>query len=1375
MGKELYERYVSIRRWMDCMAAVADFDLLNLLFKAGDDELRKTRWQQPALFTMEYAMARHLLSLGVTPVAMAGHSLGELVALSLAGVFSDEDAFRIVDKRAQCMDRASRLHEDPGTMIAVEAPLELLKEKLGKGKNLYFTNYNSPRQVVIGGGTKAVLGLKDELAKEGFWSVQLRVSMAFHSPIMNVIRDELEEFLSGIVFHPPTIPVISNATMERYPDDPGEIRKVLLAQLESPVHWMQDVNTLWKDYGVRLFVEVGPRGTLCNLIAETLEGVQCIPVNQATQEADSYRRAVAKLYASGHLKQVKKLEQEISPDSAHPFRPVEDPAVRDRVKGLIEREIHSFVMETFGKFLKPSILDAVRREVDSSFTEERLEALLHHGHIPGSPSGCVTTDPAPGPLSAISTPVSTESEIASSPPKENLTDSSGKALSDLERVIRIIMAATGYERHEIEPDMDIRQDLAIRSSRLPVIIDMAERQFGITIKLENFIGLRTVRDFASRISELAQARQALPLQEPTAGPEVPALPVEPYPASSPAERPVKKEPIKRLIFEQVPLDQAPMKCLNIKEDADIAVLTLGEADLADELINLLKAKWKGRPLRFDLSKEFDLRTQAGVEAGVKQLSEAQSLTGFVVVIDEKASVPDIAEVPALLTGYFRLLQVLMHSSAKAFCLLIQRHLDASAPAAIVADGLEGMFLSAALEYPSVLFRCVALDRDTELSSALDHALDTNINPVRMEFRGPQAFTQAAKVHPIPISSAPGLRLVPGDVVVVSGGGRGVTSRLALALAPFQPRLVLLGRQELDPDVDYEALVEAADPADEVRRLLKKNRPGLEQKTLDLEASRLLAGVEITRTLRDLARLKVEASYHCCDVTDRRQVSETMEQVVMRHGRIDGIVHGAGVIRDGFMGLMSPADFTRVVEVKLLGGWTLYQLSHRQGLRFFAALSSVVAVTGNLGQVNYCAANRALAAFVSGLCSGSGRVLGKALMLPPIEGAGMADTPEVRELLELKGMGGAYVHVAEISEIFCRELFLGPPTDSWTLWARTLPSVKTARVDLQEPTPKAGEQSIVGVSFYEGDFPMIDACRRLDLEKGELEAVRTFSQKRDLWLEDHRPFRFLKYPLLSGVMAVETALEATRLLHPHLVCHGVRDVRYKDFMEVPPDMDREVRIVCRSEVGAGEVLCRTSLSSMELSPSGRPLDRWCLHFEGEVVLSGNNRSPVQWSDFGIKAEMFDMRAVRPDEVMDWYEKRCGLRGRYLVIEALDGSGPGIVRGRMPYRKSQDFARLEEAQYQYSPYLLEAMMHLVNFYVSGRDREEKRLLVPAGIRELRFTRLCRPDEKVVLEARLQAAHAEGMLWDARGLDEEGKTLMEAEGLDMKWTSEGIDAGQ
>lgn len=1376
MGKELYECCGSIRKSMDRLAAIADFDLLNLLFKSGDDELRKTRWQQPALFTLEYAMARHLLSLGARPVALAGHSLGELVALCLAGVFSDEDAFRVVNKRAQCMDKASRLHEDPGTMIAVEAPLELLREKLGKCKNVYITNYNSPRQVVLGGGTEEVLGLKDELAKEGFWSTQLRVSMAFHSPMMGVVRDELEQSLSGVVFHAPSIPVISNSTMERYPDDPGEIRKVLLGQLESPVHWTQNVKSLWKDHGIRLFVEVGPRETLCHLIAETVEGVQCIPTNQVGQEADSYRTAAARLYAFGHLKQAKNLEQEISLDSvrAQPLHPTDDSATRDRVKGIVQREIHSFVMEAFGKFLKPAILEAIRREVDGSFTQERLESLLETGQSSGAPGTCVTTDSGPGILPGLSIPVSAEHQIPPSLPQEDLKASSVEATSDLERVIRIIMSATGYERHEIEPDMDIRQDLAIRSSRLPVIMDMVERQFGITVKLENFIGLRTVRDFASRISELAQTCQALPTREPSAGSELAAFPVELHPAPSTAERPLKREPIKRLIFEQVPLDTAPMKCLDIKAGAGIAVLTLGESSLADELTSLFKTKWKARPLRLDLSKEFDLRTQAGIEAAVKQLSEAQSLTGFAVVMDEGTPSPDMAEVPLLLTGYFCLLQALVHSSTKAFCLLIERGLDASAPAAVAAEGLEGMFLSAVLEYPSVLFRCVTLDKDTELPCAMEHALNTNTHPVRIGFRGSKPFTRAARVRPIPIRSAPGLRLDPGDVVVVSGGGRGITSRLALALAPFQPRLVLLGRQDLDPDVDYEALVGTPEPVDKaVRRLLKKNKPGLEKETLESEVSRLLAGVEITRTLKALARFKVEASYHRCDVTDRHRVSQVLEKVVRSHGRIDGIVHGAGVIRDSFMGLMSAADFTGVMEVKLLGAWNLYHLSLDHGLRFFVGLSSVVAAIGNLGQVNYCAANRALAAFVSGLCSGNGRVSGKILMLPAIEGAGMADNPEMRELLELKGLGGGYVHVTEMGELFCRELFLGPPDDTKTMWVRTLPEVKTARVDLQEPTPKAGEQSIAGVSFHERDLPMIETCHRLDLSKGELEAGRTFSQGHDLWLEDHRPFKFLKYPHVSGVMAVETALEAAHLLHPHLICRGVRQVQYKEFLEVPPGMDREVRIVCRSEVGPEEVLCKTSLSSMDLSPSGRPLGRWCLNFEGEVVLGGGSHHLVQWSDFGVKTEMFDKRAVPPDEVMDWYEQRCGLRGRYLVIEALDGSGPGIVRGRMQYRKTQDFARFEEAQYQYSPYLLEAMMHLVNFYVAGLDQEERRLLIPAGFRELRFTRLCRPDERVVLEARLQSANAEGVLWDARGLDEDGKTLMEVEGLDMKWSLEPFDS--
>ncbi len=944
------------------------------------------------------------------------------------------------------------------------------------------------------------------------------------------------------------------------------------------------------------------------------------------------------------------------------------------------------------------------------------------------------------------------------------------ASSDLERVIRIIMDATGYERHEIEPDMDIRQDLAIRSSRLPVIMDMAEREFGITITIENFIGLRTVREVAARISELARDPRRRRPSEPSAGLEPPAVFAEPSPRPSATERPLPRAPLKRLVFEQVPLGRGAVKRLKIEAGSEVAVLAPGESGLAEEVAGLIKARLGARPVRLNPGSGFDLNTRAGTEAAVRWIGESKSLAGLVVTMDEEVSLSDMTKVPALLTGLFRCLQALMHSPERAFCLFIRRNLDASSPGAVAAEGLEGMLLSAALEYSSVLFRSVALDADTELSAALEQALDTSMDPVGITFRSQAPFTLAAKVRPIPLRNESSLKIDAGDVIVISGGGRGITSRLALALAPFQPKLVLLGRSRLNPEVDYEALKEADGPVDEsVRAMLKRTRPEMKEEEVEAETCRILAGVEITETLADLRRLGVEASYHSCDVTDQNQVSQVLDQVVKRFGRIDGVIHGAGVVRDGFMELMSPGDFSRVVEVKILGGWNLYLHSYQHGLRFIVGLSSVAAATGNVGQVNYGAANRALAAFLSGFPTRNRGVLVKALILPPVEGAGMADTEEMKELLEIKGLGGAYIHLAELAGLFCRELLLGPPADGWAMWARALPRVKTVRVDLQEPGVRDRIQPSGGVSFEKRDLPMIQVCHRLDIERGELEASRTFSQRHDLWLDDHRPLKSMRNPLLSGVMAVEAFLEAAHLLHPHLSCRGVRRVRYRDFLEVPEHGDREVKIVCRSEVRPGEVLCEVSLSSQEISPSGRPLDRWYPNFDGQVVLGPGHRNMIRWSDLGVVRERFDKKPMDPDKVRDYYEKRSGLRGRYRVIGSIHGSSPDAIRGIMIYRKSEDFEGMEDAGYHYSPYLLEAFMHLANFFVSGRTEEETRLLIPVGIRELRFGRLCQPGETITLEARLRSSEADGSSWDARGLDEEGKTLMEVEGLDMKWSRE------
>ena len=151
----------------------------------------------------------------------------------------------------------------------------------------------------------------------------------------------------------------------------------------------------------------------------------------------------------------------------------------------------------------------------------------------------------------------------------------------------------------------------------------------------------------------------------------------------------------------------------------------------------------------------------------------------------------------------------------------------------------------------------------------------------------------------------------------------------------------------------------------------------------------------------------------------------------RYGRIDGIIHGAGVLRDGFLDQMTPDDLSMVANVKFLGAWNLFSAAEKAGLKFFVALSSVAAIQGNPGQTNYAAANRMMSALIRYLGPKNKAVRFKALMLPPIEGAGMAEDPEVREMLQRKGVG--YIHVDELAGLFCRELFVAAADDDWVMF------------------------------------------------------------------------------------------------------------------------------------------------------------------------------------------------------------------------------------------------------------------------------------------------------------------------------------------------------
>ncbi|MEI7448118.1 MAG: SDR family NAD(P)-dependent oxidoreductase [Desulfomonile sp.] len=1386
MGHELYQAFPIIREWMDRAAEVADFDILHLLFYDSEEDLQKTRWQQPALFTLEYAMVQYLISLGIHPTAMAGHSLGELTALCLAGVYSFEDGFRLVNMRAVCMDKACDMNPDPGVMLACDAPMDVLKDLMSRWSNIYITNVNSPRQVVIGGGTDEVTEFGSDLKKLGFRSTLLRVSMAFHSPIMRCIHDELEEFVSDIEFRPPSIPVISNTTMQPFPYDLKEIKRIVMAHLESPVQWMHNIRTLWHDYGVRFFIEVGPREILSNLILDTFDDADCIQTCLPSAEVMIYKTALAQLYARGHLQsletpcQIRFLES--GKNGKLPDNNIMDASVQSSsrptdqrsLENIVQREINTFVMESFGRFIRPKILDAIRNEHDPEFTKKNLNDVLEQ-----MSSSTMSTQAASSKL-AISDADAPRRDngappITDVPPEEIASLQAGSSTEDItETIIRLIMEATGYERDEIEPDMDLREDLSIRSSRLPVIMDSVEGHFGIKIELEDFMDVRTIRDISNRISMiLARDGHKPPLPKTGWAPQKGQT-------DSTIAATEEKPDVKRVLFSEVSLIGGDLQPVELRPTEPVIIVSArGGTGLRRKVGDIFRRDYGADIVLWTFMRDadetgddsFDLRTPEGSSRAAQRLHEAEPPAGLVFILDDmlEKELGRIEEIPGLLQGFFSLLKTFTESSAKKFVLLIHKTDQEDSLSRLLAEGVLGMFLSAALEFGYVQFRTVSLDTNTNLSDAIRGSLDRSRKPLETIYRAGEVFTTEGRVQPSTFYDSGGLSLGPDDVVIFSGGGYGITHGIARGLIPYGCKMVLLGRTALDPQVDFTRLLsEKIHSGEAVADLVDELRPGLSGVELERDKSRIARALGIVRNVEDLRAQGIDASYYCCDVTDPEQTNTVMDEIFRLHGNIAGVVHGAGILRDDLIREMEPDNFSAVVNVKFLGAWNLFRASRNKGIRFFSCLSSAASIQGNPGQANYAAANRAMSALMSHLRRMDDSIQFKALILPPIEGAGMADDPEIRALM--KRMNAGYIHVDELSELFCRELLISSSEDVWVLFMRTLPELSTVRLDISNPSTDEGKIQASTVSFDKEDFPLIDSLSRIDMLQGELSATRTFSHERDLWISDHKPFSFLRYPLVSAIMALETFMEAARILYPHLQVRGVRDAWFLDIIECPPNTSRSSEICCRKAGSLRhEIFCEASISTQEISPSGRIIEPKQPNYKALVVLSGQRLSAeTKFEGFPEVPREFETPSMDHSQVVEQYRQRSQMQGRYRVIESVDGTSLGIIRGQMIYRESNDFCNSSRSNYQYSPYLLEALMQLANFYILTRNPSESRSIIPYKIGEVIFSRNCKDGENVTVEGFLKKQDDEGIVWDARGVDEEGRTIMEATNIMFRWFS-------
>ena len=260
MGKELYDFSPAAKAVYDMADNVRE-GTSKQCFEGSTEELCKTVNTQPCVFTADLAAAYALVERGIKPDCVAGFSLGEIAALAFSKMLSDEEAFKLVCKRGELMDKAAT--ENPGAMAAVmKITPQQVEEICSKFDKTYPVNYNSPAQTVVATTSENADKFCEAVKEARGRAKLLAVSGAFHSPFMAEAADGLAEYMENVDFSQPETVIYSDVTAKPYE---GDYKALVKAQVESPVKWQTIVENMVAD-GVDTFIEVGVGKTLTGLV-----------------------------------------------------------------------------------------------------------------------------------------------------------------------------------------------------------------------------------------------------------------------------------------------------------------------------------------------------------------------------------------------------------------------------------------------------------------------------------------------------------------------------------------------------------------------------------------------------------------------------------------------------------------------------------------------------------------------------------------------------------------------------------------------------------------------------------------------------------------------------------------------------------------------------------------------------------------------------------------------------------------------------------------------------------------------------------------------------------------------------------------------------
>lgn len=993
--------------------------------KAQQQKITDTRNAQPLLGIVDYAIADFLHSLDIIPDMVSGHSYGELAALCFAGVFSPEQLPVLSRKRAESILNA--IEEDKGMMVAVSLPQDDLEELLKQENEVWAVNFNSKKQVVLAGTTCGMKDFMQKMTEKGIPHKQINVACAFHSPLLKKSKDLYAEVLNDVVFKKPKIEVWSNTTAEVYPLKTKLIKERLCEQLVKPVLFSKQLENMYNN-GARIFIETGPGRVLTGLVQSTLEpDVLTIPTEGNPNGVTFLLEAIARYMQTGRKVNLEKLFEGRKPSfisidepeeykrrstiwhiNGHNALPSVGKLPADGASIITEPIILIKDMERNNKVTAEKIMLEYLQNMREAIQDQRDVMLSYMGQVEVLPRTVRTPVQLDvrhiEPAMLESTDVQQAEVIAET--DEQAVDLASLTIDEIKDIIlNIVSDKTGYPVDMLGMDMDLEADLSIDSIKRMEIIAALRDKLKFTDEmdeseeaLEKMASIKTLNAMIAWIEEL--------------GKEVPD---KLSATNGTVKQSLNGKTTRELMSDDETITELSRMCFELKpypvnksNIISIEGMKLALTNDGTEVTESVKKILESNGAMVDVLNPKDELTSYD---GLILLDINSSPIHYTIKdLFHLVKTADMSRMKWIFTFSDFTGSVLTNGSIKGIKKI---------------QGFSGFLKTLAHEYPEISFRNIDSRTNFDIALLPEIVLNELLvkdNTREIVYAGEQrmrfevCLKQLLVEEPVETSQE---MLDSDSVLLILGGAQGITPELMSRLAVTYPcNLILVGRSS--PITDDEGNYSVLKTKDSIRQYLITIEEMKVPAEIEKKVQMIYKSNQINESIRKIEEAGGKVIYKSVDVKNIKKFKALIKEIRQEYGKIDGVVHAAGILEDKLFNQKEWKSFEQVYQTKVNPLHVIIDELLPE-LKLLILFSSVSSAFGNKGQADYAAGNSVLdvASMILSEKQKDLRVL--SFNWGPWKGAGMVSSGLESEF---KKRNVSLIPLEEGSEVFVNELKYG---------------------------------------------------------------------------------------------------------------------------------------------------------------------------------------------------------------------------------------------------------------------------------------------------------------------------------------------------------------